>query len=134
MQSLSNHRFGAFEVLALLGVEIPEIVIGARIVGITLEQDLELGLSLLVVALIDVDDRQAGMSPLHDVFAVAESFENPLVDADGFVIATELGHGACQAQVDEELIGIPLGGLAKHAHGVVDPTEIAQKVAETELG
>ncbi len=46
LQGLADHRFGFFEVLALLGVEVAQVVVGPGIVGVTREQQLELGLSL----------------------------------------------------------------------------------------
>ena len=46
LQGLADHRLGLLEVLALLGVEVAQVVVGPRLVGVALEEQLELGLAL----------------------------------------------------------------------------------------
>ena len=53
--------FGFFQVLALLGVKVAQVVVDPGSSGVRLKEDLELGLSLGIVALVHVDDREAGV-------------------------------------------------------------------------
>ena len=58
LQGLADHRFGFLEVLALLGVEVAQVVVGPGIVRVALEEQLELGLALGIVAPVHVNDRE----------------------------------------------------------------------------
>ena len=58
LQRLADHRLGLFQMFPLIGVQIAEVVVHARVVGVLFEEGFQFGLAFGVITHVDVNDRQ----------------------------------------------------------------------------
>ena len=127
---LADHPLRLLQVLALVGVEVAQIVIHAGVVRVLLEQDFQLGLALGEVALVGVDDREVRSGDPGHLVVVGELLQHRLVLGDRIVRLAGLVQETGQREVVLDVGRVELQRLLEDLDRLVAPPRLAEDRAQ----
>ena len=127
LEGLADHRLGLLQVLALIGVEVAQVVVHPGLIRISLKKGLQFGLALGEVAQVDVDHRETRMRQVDDLLVVRVAFEEALVEGDRLVVAAELRQDAAVEAVERGVGGVVLERVPEDLERLVELARLAQE-------